>query len=199
MLCLVTQLYQTVCDSKDCSPPGSSVPWDQIRILDWVPMPSWRGSSQPIYINWNNSYWGQFGSVYHNPICIYSYIQHRNLSNSYSYRCEKDVYTRFFTEAVFERAKIWKVKCPSTRLWLDKSLDIIVEYYAAIEKNMKYLCVIWKEVIWKNLQDILFEKKARYWTVFIVGSISIKKERDPMYLYYLVNAFKKSLKGDARS
>ena len=98
-----------------------------------------------------------------------------------------------------ERAKIWKVKCPSTRLWLDKSLGIIVEYYAAIEKNMKYLCVIWKEVIWKNLQDILFEKKARYWTVFIVGSISIKKERDPMYLYYLVNAFKKSLEGGARS
>ena len=31
--------------------------------------------------------------------------------------------------------------------------------------------------------------------MFIVGSISIKKERDPMYLYYLVNAFKKSLKG----
>ena len=35
-----------------------------------------------------------------------------------------------------------------------------MEYYAAIEKNEKYLCVIWKEVIWKTLKDILlFEKK----------------------------------------
>ena len=28
MLCLVTQLYSTLCDSMDCSPPGSSVHGD---------------------------------------------------------------------------------------------------------------------------------------------------------------------------
>ena len=38
----------TVCDSRDCSPPGSSVHGIlQARILEWVAMPSSRGSSQP--------------------------------------------------------------------------------------------------------------------------------------------------------
>ena len=37
-----------LCDPMDCSPPGSSVPESlQGRILDWVAMPSSRGSSQP--------------------------------------------------------------------------------------------------------------------------------------------------------
>ena len=42
-VCLVTQLYLTLCDLKDCSPPGSSVHGIfQARILEWV------GSSCPI-------------------------------------------------------------------------------------------------------------------------------------------------------
>ena len=37
----------TLCDPKDCSPPGSSVHGSlQARILEWVAMPSSRGSSQ---------------------------------------------------------------------------------------------------------------------------------------------------------
>ena len=36
------------CDPLDCSPPGSSVHGIlQARILEWVAMPSSRGSSQP--------------------------------------------------------------------------------------------------------------------------------------------------------
>ena len=36
------------CDPMECSPPGSSVPGIvQARILKWVAMPSYRGSSQP--------------------------------------------------------------------------------------------------------------------------------------------------------
>ena len=36
------------CDSMDCSPPGSSVHGIlQARILEWVAIPSSRGSSQP--------------------------------------------------------------------------------------------------------------------------------------------------------
>ena len=36
----------TLCDSMDCSPPGSSVHGIlQARILEWVAMPSTRGSS----------------------------------------------------------------------------------------------------------------------------------------------------------
>ena len=42
------QLCLTLCDLMDCSPPGSSVHGIlQARILEWVSMPSSRGSSQP--------------------------------------------------------------------------------------------------------------------------------------------------------
>ena len=38
----------TLCDLEDCSPPGSSVHGIlQARILEWVAMPSSRGSSPP--------------------------------------------------------------------------------------------------------------------------------------------------------
>ena len=48
MLCLITQLCPTLCDPMDCSPPGSSVHGIlQERILEWVAMPSSRGSSHP--------------------------------------------------------------------------------------------------------------------------------------------------------
>ena len=51
----------TLCDPMDYSPPGSSVPGIlQARILEWVAMPSSRGSSRPrdwtcisfIYLHW---------------------------------------------------------------------------------------------------------------------------------------------------
>ena len=46
--CLVTQSCPILCDPMDCSPPGSSVHGDfQVRILEWIAMPSSRGSSQP--------------------------------------------------------------------------------------------------------------------------------------------------------
>ena len=42
------QLYPTLCDSMDCSPPGSSVHGIlQARILESVAMTFSRGSSQP--------------------------------------------------------------------------------------------------------------------------------------------------------
>ena len=42
------QLRLTLCDPMDCSLPGSSVHGIlQVRILEWVAMPSSRGSSQP--------------------------------------------------------------------------------------------------------------------------------------------------------
>ena len=43
-MCSVAQPCLTLCDTTDCSPPVSSV---QARILEWVTMPSSRGSSQP--------------------------------------------------------------------------------------------------------------------------------------------------------
>ena len=45
--CLVAQLCQTLCDPMDCRPPGSSVHGIlRARILEWVAMPSSRGSSR---------------------------------------------------------------------------------------------------------------------------------------------------------
>ena len=42
------QLCQTLCEPMDCSPPGSSVHVIlQARTLEWVAMPSSRGSSRP--------------------------------------------------------------------------------------------------------------------------------------------------------
>ena len=42
------QLWPTLCDPMDCSPPGSSVRGIlQAIILEWVAMPSSGGSSQP--------------------------------------------------------------------------------------------------------------------------------------------------------
>ena len=44
----VAQSYSTLCDPKDCSPPGSSTHGIfQIRILEWVAISFSRGSSQP--------------------------------------------------------------------------------------------------------------------------------------------------------
>ena len=45
---LVSQSCPTLCDPMDCSPPGSSVHGIlQARILEWITMPSSRGSSWP--------------------------------------------------------------------------------------------------------------------------------------------------------
>ena len=47
-MCLATQSRLTPCNPMDCSPPGSSVHGIlQARILEWVAIPSSRGSSQP--------------------------------------------------------------------------------------------------------------------------------------------------------
>ena len=48
LLCLCAQSCPTFCDTMDCSPPGFSVHGIlQAKILDWVAMPSSRGSSDP--------------------------------------------------------------------------------------------------------------------------------------------------------
>ena len=43
------QSFLTLCDPMDWSLPGSSVHWIlQARVLEWVAMPSSRGSSEPM-------------------------------------------------------------------------------------------------------------------------------------------------------
>ena len=47
-VCLVTQSCPTLWDPMDCSPPGSSIRGIfQARVLEWVAMPSSRGSYKP--------------------------------------------------------------------------------------------------------------------------------------------------------
>ena len=50
---LVAQLCATLCDPKDCSPPGSPVHWIlQARILEWVAISFSRGSCWPRDQTW---------------------------------------------------------------------------------------------------------------------------------------------------
>ena len=47
---LVTQACLTVCNTTNCSLPGSSCPWNSpAKILQWVAIPFSRGSSWPRY------------------------------------------------------------------------------------------------------------------------------------------------------
>ena len=65
-MCVCTKLLQsclTLCDPIDCSLPGSTVHGIlQARILEWVAMPYFRGSSQPrdqthvSYVSWTGNW-----------------------------------------------------------------------------------------------------------------------------------------------
>ena len=60
----VTQSCSTVCNSMDCSPPGASVHGIlQARILEWVVMYSFRGSSRPRDRTWVSCTAGRFITV----------------------------------------------------------------------------------------------------------------------------------------
>ena len=62
---LVTQSCLALCNSMYCSPPGSSVRGIlQAGILEWVAMPSSRGSSQPRYWTWVSCIAGRFFTIW---------------------------------------------------------------------------------------------------------------------------------------
>ena len=64
-MCLVAQLCLTLCDPMDCSPQGFSVHGDSPgKILEWVAMPSSRGSSQPRDWIQVSSFTGEFFTVW---------------------------------------------------------------------------------------------------------------------------------------
>ena len=81
------QLYITLCDPVDCSPPGSSVHEIlQERILVWVAMPSSRASFWPrnwTYLSWDSCIAGGFFTT-ESPgkstlLFTGCYIPHKNL------------------------------------------------------------------------------------------------------------------------
>ena len=67
-MCSVTQLCPTLCDLTDCSLPGSSVHGIlQARILEWVAISSFRGSSWPrdwAHVSWVSACIGRW-ILYH--------------------------------------------------------------------------------------------------------------------------------------
>ena len=61
---LAIQLCLTLCDSTDCSPPGSSVHGTlQARIQEWIAIPFSRGSSLPRDQTQVSSIAGRFSMV----------------------------------------------------------------------------------------------------------------------------------------
>ena len=69
MKAFVTQLCPTLCDSMDCSPPGSSVRGIlQARKLEWVAIAFSRGSFRPRDRTWGSCTAGRF-FTYWNLLC----------------------------------------------------------------------------------------------------------------------------------
>ena len=65
MFVLVTKSYLTLCNSMDCSPPGSSIYGIlQARILEWVAIPFFRGFSWPRYQTWVSHTTGRFFMIW---------------------------------------------------------------------------------------------------------------------------------------
>ena len=78
---LIAQSSPTLCDPIDCSPPGSSVHGIlEARILEWVAVPSSRGSSQPWDQTRVSRITGRFFSIWAPkeallyPMYFYSYL-----------------------------------------------------------------------------------------------------------------------------
>ena len=64
MCVLVTKLCPTLCDPMECSSPGSSVYGIiQERILEWLDIPSFSGSSQPRGQIWASCIRGRFFTI----------------------------------------------------------------------------------------------------------------------------------------
>ena len=62
---LVAQSYPNLCDSMDCSPPGSTVHGIlQARILEWVAISSFKGSSWPRDQTWVSRIAGRLFTVW---------------------------------------------------------------------------------------------------------------------------------------
>ena len=85
---LVTQLCPTLCNSKNCSPPGSSVhEIVQVRILEWIALPFSRGSSWPWEQTWVSCIAGGSFTVWPAhlaQVCPKYCTRHKNMLKYYS-------------------------------------------------------------------------------------------------------------------
>ena len=116
------QLRLTLCDSVECTLPGSSVHGiPQARIQEWVAMPSSRGSSQPrnqTHISMSPALAGVFFTT-----SATWEAQNYHMTQLFHFwtLTWKDIDSCVFTEAFFPIAKIWKKpKCLSVDGWIKK-------------------------------------------------------------------------------
>ena len=86
---LVAQSCPTLCDSMDCSPPGSSVRGiSEARVLEWVAVYSSPGDPQNQGSNLGLLHCRQLLyclSHHGNPVCVYIYIHTRTYIYTYIY------------------------------------------------------------------------------------------------------------------
>ena len=75
------QSWPTLCNPVDCSPLGSSVHRIlQARILEWVAMPSSRGSSQPR--DWTHDSYASCSAIWEALWCLCMYVSSSVVSDS---------------------------------------------------------------------------------------------------------------------
>ena len=108
--CFVAQLCPTLCDPMNCGPPGSSAHGIlQARVLEWVAMPSSRGSSQPrdqtlisyvsCIVRWVLYFSKIIATVYWVLVVLYYLLCYLLSVNSHSKSLEKSFMTPHFTES----------------------------------------------------------------------------------------------------
>ena len=116
--CLVTKSCLTLCDPMDCSSPGFSVHGIcQTRILEWVALPSSRGSSWPrdrthifcvgrqILYHWATSEaWTWYYSF--NLYLVFFHPSPPRLSNELSLRQEPHSGVRLYSESLINSAPV---------------------------------------------------------------------------------------------
>ena len=73
LVILCDSLCPTLCNTMDCSPPGSTIHGIlQARILEWVAIPFSRGSSQPRNRNHVSHIAGRFSTIWEAPgFCLF--------------------------------------------------------------------------------------------------------------------------------
>ena len=113
IICAQSLSCVLLCDHMDCSPPGSSVHGIlQARILEWVAMPSSRGSSQPGDRTQFSCIAGGFFTVWATREALISYAICLSLSDS----CRLTFHCHHFTS---DHSTMFPLPCsaePSTRL-----------------------------------------------------------------------------------
>ena len=144
----VAQSCPTLCDSMDCSLPGSSVHGIfQARVLEWIAIAFSRGSSWPRDRTRVSRIAGRRFTVWATREAI----------------IQKDTCTPMFIAAVVTIAKAWKqTKCPSTEGWIKKMWYIYtMGYYSAIKKNEIGLFA----ARWMDLEIILLSKVRQIYDI----------------------------------